>query len=471
MASADLAKAIVAGEPDALPEGALASWIARQRWFSSKSRGASELRVLDLIVLAEDDPLVAIIVAEARFDAGTHEVYQVPIAVRPSDSGWSEGVICETDTHVLYDALLDQTATAVVAAQFSAHTTLERPSGCVRFHWEDAVAPPPPAPSMRTMGAEQSNSSIVLDERLALKVFRRIQPGINPELEMLRFLAAHSFVNIAALTGWYSYTGELMDATLGVVQRYIGGARDGWEFALDALVAQDSSFVARLGELGATTGRMHATLASAADDPDFAPEEPTTESLSLLSARIDEQIERVFDDLPQLEALEPIAGRGQEVRDYLQSLSHVGVGGRMIRIHGDYHLGQTIFGPSDWVILDFEGEPGRPLLERRRKRSPLRDVAGMLRSFAYAASGAQLLRGASVPEGWEQEARERFLEGYMAAVDPAVLPAGESAVQKLLTIFELERAMYELSYELNNRPDWVGIPVACISRLLGPQSA
>jgi trehalose synthase-fused probable maltokinase len=139
----------------------------------------------------------------------------------------------------------------------------------------------------------------------------------------------------------------------------------------------------------------------------------------------------------------------------------------MIRIHGDYHLGQTVYGSTDWVILDFEGEPGRPLLERRRKRSPLRDVAGMLRSFAYAASGAALLRGASVPEGWEQAARERFLDGYMAAVDQAILPAGASAIQKVLAIFELERALYELSYELNNRPDWVAIPVACISRLLG----
>jgi maltokinase len=471
MPSADLAKAIVAGHRDALPEGALASWVTRQRWFSSKSREASELRLLDLVALSDGDPIVAIVIAEARFDAGTHEVYQVPIAVRPRASGWTEGVIGETPTHVVYDALLDEAADAVLARQFAAQTAIERPSGCVRFHWDDTFAPPPPTPAMRTMGAEQSNSSVVLDERLALKVFRRIQPGINPELEMLRFLAAHSFVNIAALTGWYSYTGELMDATLGVVQRYIGGARDGWELALEALVAQDSSFLGRLGELGAATGRMHATLACTSDDPAFAPEEPTVENLSLLSARIDEQIERVFDELPALPALEPIAGRGEEVRDHLRSLSHVGIGGRIIRIHGDFHLGQTVYGPSDWVILDFEGEPGRPLLERRRKRSPLRDVAGMLRSFAYAAAGAQLLRGATVRDDWEQDARARFLEGYMAAVDPAVLPAGESQIQKLLAIFELERAMYELTYELNNRPDWVGIPVACITGLLSQSPA
>jgi maltokinase len=166
----------------------------------------------------------------------------------------------------------------VLARQFAAGTKIDRPSGCVSFHWDEAFAPPSEQPAMRTMGAEQSNTSVVLDERLALKVFRRIQPGINPELEMLRFLAAHAFPNIAALTGWYTYTGELMDATLGVVQRYIGGSRDGWELALDALMAQDRSFLGRLGELGAATGRMHAVLASASDDPAFAPEEPTVET-------------------------------------------------------------------------------------------------------------------------------------------------------------------------------------------------
>ena len=130
-----------------------------------------------------------------------------------------------------------------------------------------------------------------------------------------------------------------------------------------------------------------------------------------------------------------------------------------------------MLGPDGWVILDFEGEPARPLLERRRKRSPLRDVAGMLRSLAYAASAARLLRGAQVPDEWEVEARQRFLDAYMTSIDPSILPAGESAIGKLLAIFELERAIYELRYELDNRPDWVGIPVACITRLLGQMPA
>jgi trehalose synthase-fused probable maltokinase len=211
---------------------------------------------------------------------------------------------------------------------------------------------------------------------------------------------------------------------------------------------------------------MHSVLASDADDPAFTPEEPSAEALALLTATIDEQIERVFLVLPDEPALAPIAGRGEEVRDRLQLMSHVGVGGRLIRHHGDYHLGQTMLRDAGWVILDFEGEPARSLLERRRKRSPLRDVAGMLRSFAYAASASELLRGVPAPEGWEERARKAFLDAYFDAVEPTLLPAGQAAISKLLSIFELEKAVYELHYELNNRPDWVPIPVAGIARLL-----
>jgi maltokinase len=299
-----------------------------------------------------------------------------------------------------------------------------------------------------------------------LKAFRRLEAGDNPELEMTRFLTERGFPNIAALAGWADYRGELMDATLAVVQRYIAGGRDGWELALDEIGSDPEVFVARMVELGAVIGRMHTTLASDATDPAFAPEEPSMESTSLITATIDEQIERAFVDLPELEALEPIAHRGEEVRDRLNLLSHVGAGGKLIRQHGDLHLGQTLLAPDRWVVLDFEGEPARPLIERRRKRSALRDVAGMLRSFAYAASAAELQRGTPAPDGWEERARESFLTGYFGAVDPSLLPPGDAAARTLLTIFELEKAVYELRYELNNRPDWLRIPVAGIARLL-----
>jgi trehalose synthase-fused probable maltokinase len=212
---------------------------------------------------------------------------------------------------------------------------------------------------------------------------------------------------------------------------------------------------------------MHTALASDASDPAFSPEEPSTESLGLLTATIDEDIERMFLRLdPDDERLAPILGRGEDVRERLASRAQVGSGGKHIRIHGDYHLGQTLFTPKGWVILDFEGEPARPLPERRQKRSPLRDVASMLRSFAYASSAIERLRGGQAPEDFERRARKAFLDCYFTEVDPTLLPAGESAVANLLAIFELEKAIYELRYELDNRPDWVAIPVAGILRLL-----
>jgi maltokinase len=246
----------------------------------------------------------------------------------------------------------------------------------------------------------------------------------------------------------------------------VPNARDGWELALEELGSDPERFVMRLRDLGAVIGRMHTVLASDPTDPAFAPEEPSDESLALLTATIDEEIERVFLELPDDESVAPIAGHAAEVRDRLQLLSHVGARGKLIRTHGDLHLGQTMLSDDGWVVLDFEGEPARPLLERRRKRSPLRDVAGMLRSFAYAASASDLQRARPAPEGWEERAREAFLGGYLEAVDSVLLPPGEPPTRTMLSIFELEKAVYELRYELNNRPDWVGIPVAGIARLL-----
>jgi trehalose synthase-fused probable maltokinase len=225
-------------------------------------------------------------------------------------------------------------------------------------------------------------------------------------------------------------------------------------------------FLDSIHRLGEVTGRMHAVLGSDSDDPAFAPEETSGESLGLLTATVDEEIESIFMDLPEDNPeLEPIRGRGEEVRERLRMLTNLGGAGRVIRHHGDFHLGQTLWSDDDWVILDFEGEPARSLPERRRKRSPLRDVAGMLRSFAYAASAAPVQRGVEPPADWEERARKQFLEGYRKTVDQHLVPSGAS-MDKLLKVFELEKAVYELRYELNNRPDWVKIPVAGIVRML-----
>jgi trehalose synthase-fused probable maltokinase len=318
------------------------------------------------------------------------------------------------------------------------------------------------------MGVEQSNSSIVFGDHTVLKVFRRLEPGINPELELLQFLTRRGFENIAPLHGWYEYEGRSFASTLGIAQRFLPDAVGGWELALEQIVADPDGFLAELGSLGTVTARLHNCLGSDAADPAFVPEEPSAESMSLLTATIDEDVERIFTRLPDDERVAPIAGRGQDVREQMTQRAQTGVGGRFIRTHGDYHLGQTLHraGGGEWVILDFEGEPARPLFERRQKRSPLRDVAGMLRSFAYAASATEILRGRSAPPDFERQARNVFLEHYFSTIDPALLPGGESAIWALLSIFELEKAIYELQYELDNRPDWLPIPVAGIVRLL-----
>jgi trehalose synthase-fused probable maltokinase len=257
-----------------------------------------------------------------------------------------------------------------------------------------------------------------------------------------------------------------MDATLGILQRYVAGGLDGWERALDTMDSDPEGFLASLHRLGEVTGHMHTILGSDPNDPSFCPEQPSAESLGLLTATIDDEIESVFVDHPDEDPdVEPIRGRGEEVRERLRMLTQLGSIGRVIRHHGDFHLGQTLWSNRDWVILDFEGEPARSLPERRRKRSPLRDVAGMLRSFAYAASATELLRGIEPPEDWEERARQEFLEGYRSTIEPSLVPSG-SGMDKLLGVFELEKAVYELRYELNNRPDWVKIPVAGIERML-----
>jgi maltokinase len=318
----------------------------------------------------------------------------------------------------------------------------------------------------RRITSEQSNSSVVFDDELILKCFRRLEAGINPELELVRFLTEHGFRNVPELGGWYAYLGAPMEATLGILQRYVPGGRDGWELALDEIETAPDRLLGRLRRLGEVTGNMHRSLGSDSSDPAFAPEEPSAESLGLLTASVDQEIEAMFLDLPEEDAVAPIAGRGVEVRERLRQLTYAESLGRLIRHHGDFHLGQTLWADEDWYLLDFEGEPARSLPERRQKRSPLRDVAGMLRSISYAVSAAEILRGADTPEGWEAHARSEFLDAYLDTVDPGLLPPSRESVDRLIEVFELEKAMYELRYDLNNRPDWVRIPVDGIVRLL-----
>jgi maltokinase len=429
----------------ALPEEELREFVLAQRWYGSKSEEVASVRAVDAFPLREDgEPLVAVAVVEVRFQSGTHDLYNVPVGLRRGAGGFAS-----VDGWAAFDALEGEQLVLDLVELIGAQATLEHEGGSLQFG-----------------AVEQSNTSVVLDDRLVLKVYRKLEAGVNPELELLRFLTERDFPAIASLQGWAVHVGQPLDATLAILQDFVPVRDDGWALALKDLEAGGDGFVGLVRRLGEVTGAMHSVLASDAADPAFAPEEPSGEALALIVARIDEEIEQVFNSLPDEPALEPIAGRGDDLRDRLQEIGQSGSLGRLIRHHGDYHLGQVLWTENeDWVVLDFEGEPARPLRERRHKRSPLRDVAGMLRSFSYAASASELEHGVEPPPGWEGQVRSEFLAGYLATVDPALVPA-DASLERRLRLFELEKALYELHYELGHRPNWVRVPVAGILQLL-----
>jgi trehalose synthase-fused probable maltokinase len=465
----DLARSIAGGDLSFFDVEALSEWVQGQRWYASKSRAVASVELVETVVLRDEPPLLFLALLQTRFATGTHELYQLALGLRPADENWSEHVVAETGDWTIYDALADPVHGRELLAHVDAEDAIETDEGRFAFQRANGSQRLPEDVPVRPMGVEQSNSSLVFGEQLVMKVFRKLEAGTNPELELLSFLTARGFPNIAPLYGAYTYDGRSLAATLGIVQRFYSDGVGGWELALDEITSEPDRFLERLGTLGEVTAQMHTVLASDAGDPAFSPEEPSNEALSLLTATVDEDIERVFMRLPDDERVAPIAGSGQDVRERLGALAQLGAGGRVIRTHGDYHLGQTLHTGRGWVILDFEGEPARPLPERRQKRSPLRDVAGMLRSFAYVTSASKILRSEQAPEDFEERARETFLRHYLDTVDASLLPAGEAAIEHLLSIFELEKAVYELQYELDNRPDWVPIPVAGIRRLLEEQ--
>ncbi len=461
----------------------IAAWVEDQRWYASKSRPISTLEIEATVEVSAQPPL-SVLLAQARFATGAHELYQLPLSLMSAAEAGDRPVVATAADGVAIDAIADPELARELLRAMEAELALETDDGCVRFQHvqDDPARPRAPLPvdaPARPMGVEQSNSSIVFGSETVLKVFRRLEPGINPELELLRFLTRQGYENIAPLQGSYEYDGRSFSATLGVAQRFFDDVIGGWELALDQIRSDPAALLTELGSLGRATAQLHNALASDGSDPAFAPEEPSGESLALLVATIDEDIERIFTRLPDDERVASIIGRGQDVRERVTQRAQLGVGGRLIRTHGDFHLGQTLHRPlagdparpggSDWVIIDFEGEPARPLFERRQKASPLRDVAGMLRSFAYVTSAVAIMHGQPAPGQFEDRARRTFLENYFGHVEPALMPSGDVAVMNLLSIFELEKAIYELQYELDNRPDWLPIPVAGIARLLEEQ--
>jgi len=425
-------------------ERALAALVREQRWFGSKSRAFAGARIAGSGPLARH---CALALLEISFSDGPGELYQVPYR------GGGRGAV--------ELSLADPALAAALLAAFRRGQPIETGQGEIAFDLRGEL--PGDLGGVRAVGGEQSNSSIVVGERAIVKAYRRLEPGESPELELLRFLSLRGFEHAPPLLGWYRHTGAPMTTTLGVVQAFVPGARDGWGYALESF-ADPAAFLSSLHRLGEVTGRMHTVLASDVLDPAFAPEPLAGEVLGWAIQEAEADARALLGGLEPDGPAEAVRARSGEVIEYLRALLDSG-GGQVIRQHGDYHLGQVLWTGDDWVVLDFEGEPARPLAERRRKSSPLRDVAGMLRSFAYAAETARG-RGVEVPPAWEHDARSAFLGGYASVIDPALLPPGAGARERLLTACELEKALYELRYELDNRPDWVRVPVAGILRLL-----
>jgi maltokinase len=401
--------------------------IVGRRWFASKGREPESAHV-SAVTHTETELELALV--EVRFPEGTHETYLLAL---------------HFDGDVPRDALEHPAAVQQLAALAGVSS---------------------PCKQVRPAGVEQSNSSVVLDERFVLKLYRRLEAGPNPEVELLQALAEAGFDNVAPLVGSLEHAAEPLPAALAIVTGLVPSVGTGWELALASLVAGDPDWLPhRARRLGEVTGAMHSALAASAE-PHLAPEEASAEASALLVATIDEEVERLATVAPGLVDT-PLGHRVGDIRDLVQELGHTGPQGLVIRVHGDYHLGQALGSDrDDWVAIDFEGEPGRSLAERRRRTSALRDVSGMLRSFAYAADGSRLLHGVTPREGWEWSCRAAFLDGWREAVDPRLLPGSEAGFERLLALFELQKLVYELRYELGHRPDWVAIPVAGLERML-----
>ena len=456
-----------APQPELFDDERLLAFVADQRWFGSRSREVSGVTVREVAFVHRSPRPVAIVLVDMWFESGTHEVYQLVVGTNGDRRGESLGFF---EGRNLVDVGTNPSLALDLARAAAGGTSTAATDGVVDFH---SIAPITfdEHTTARRLGAEQSNTSVVLDG-VMLKSYRRVEAGLNPELEMLLFLTERGFPNIPSLMGWYGYTGNTLSATLGLFQRFVPDATDGWSLALEQLPDDPDRFVDRVGRLGEVLAGMHTVLASDPTESDFAPEDPGPEALGLLAATLDDEIDSVFAALPDDdEATAPIAGRANDIRDRMRDLAHGSLPGPLIRTHGDFHLGQALWAGDEWVIVDFEGEPARSLTERRRKQMPLRDVAGLLRSLSYVS--AALRNGADgdgddeTVDGWERRARERFLEAYReTAAAGGVISGSVDTQDRMLAFFELEKAVYELRYELDHRPDWLHVPAEGIARLL-----
>ncbi len=496
----------------------LPRFMRHQRWYGAKAEPMERAVMVDHATLESDGkPWLLAIVAAQGTGAPVH--YFVPMALAFEDqdeerthalSGLAvTKVRQQADVGLIADAMADEPFCRALVAAMGAGRPLRSDGGSLRFNAGKGYAevvgdlPDQPAPLHRL--TTSSNSVSLLGDRLFLKAYRRLQPGLNPELEMGRFLTdavafSHS-VPVAGSVEWIAADGRAW--TLALLQAQVTNQGDAWSATVDQLArllesngddegAVNDAVAAmaeRMQVLARRVAELHTALARRTGDAAFDPEPATAADVARWSAAVQTECEQTLALVGQRhegwsEGLNELAARVLAAAPALrQRIAETATGMApphlKTRLHGDLHLGQVLICRDDFLLIDFEGEPQRSFEERRTKQSALRDVAGLLRSFDYARhtalqqtaqNAADLERLAPLARRWEQQVRTAFLQAYGAtAVSGAVYAndADFAAMQPLLKLFELEKALYELRYEIDNRPDWVGVPLAGIAALAG----
>ncbi|MFD9443777.1 maltokinase [Streptomyces sp. NPDC060006] len=423
--------------------GLLRTWLPQQRWFAGKGREITELSLLSVTELHPACLHLLVSTRHGTSPSQPGDCYQLLLGVgdvlpprlaHARIGRASEGPLAGL---TVYDALQEPRSADLLLERLRTPGT----AGPLRFE-RDAKVAVPTGLTPRLLDVEQSNSSLVYGNSYILKLFRRVQPGINPDLEVPWALARQGCNRVPAPVAWMR-TSQPQVATLGVLQPFLPDAVDGWTLALESLTA-GRDFADEAYELGRATAEVHLALAAA-----FALGAPTGCGNRRLAAAMIERLDTTSRSVPEL--VPHVDG----LRTAFDALAVLDSGRPAQRIHGDLHLGQVLRAGERWFVIDFEGEPARPIAERRQLQSPVRDVAGMLRSFDYAARSRRPWR----PE-WARRCRDAYCAGYAAQArwDPRAQP-------ELLRAYETDRAVYEALYEARHRPDWLPVPMAAIARL------